>query len=703
MEAFLSAASNLLQPTYWAAVFAAILVGTLVGFVPGVGATLVTALMLPFVVFTIEEPAIGIVFLAMVGSLNNTLNAIPAVLVGLPEGETQVTYYEGHQLARRGHAAHTLGAVYAVSAMGGLVGAAALLLIIPVITPFILQFSYTEIAVLALFGISMVSILSRGAKVKGVAGGLFGVLLATVGVDPMTGIPRFTLGQTSLWEGLPIITTILGFFALPELVDLIMTRRSVAPKGTRVSRSDVLSGALYGVRTWPTVIRQSLFGAFMGAVPGIGGSVIDWLSYGLGISLHKRKRGESANFGKGSLDGVLFAESASNSKAGGQALPTLTLGVPGSTSWAIIIVALLAYDIAPGPEMVGRHADVTMLMVLTLAIGNLIVSCLGLVATNWLARITQVPYPTVGFMIMAMACLAVLAENAGWLSVVILLLFGGAGLLMKRYGWPRPPLVLGFILGPIVDLNLQSALNTYGLLGIVTRPITITLFIILVVSVFALSRLMRGETDTGSGLPAEGQSMTHQSAAGMKASPERAPSAGGARGGRPTGSRRVGSHLWQEENLMPVIVASAAAIFVIAAFDYPTGAGALPIVLGLAVVALSAMQLVRQVLYGRADGEQVMDIGIRSTGMEGAKEGGITIIGLLCLFLLLGTLVGLQYGAVVLATLGPVILLSGKQRWISGAVSGGAVYLFSGILMERLTGVIWPQPIVLDWLQVLFS
>ena len=258
MDAFLEALSQLGTSTYWVSLVVAIVIGTVVGFIPGVGATLVTAIMLPSVLLLIDEPAIGIVLLAMVGSLNNTLDSIPAVLVGLPSSETRVTYLEGHQLARQGKGAFTLGAVYAVSAMGGLIGAVALALSIPVIKPFILQFSYVEIAMLALFGVAMVALLSKGSMAKGLAAGVLGLLLGTVGVDPFSGADRYTFGNIQLWQGLPIVTAILGFFALPELIDLTMTREAVAGEGAVVSQREVFRGVRHGLSRWRMVIRQSL-------------------------------------------------------------------------------------------------------------------------------------------------------------------------------------------------------------------------------------------------------------------------------------------------------------------------------------------------------------------------------------------------------------------------------------------------------------
>lgn len=703
MEAFLEAVSQLATLQYWFLLFVAIVIGTIVGFIPGVGATLVTAIMLPSVLLLVEEPAVGIVFLAMVGSLNNTLNAIPAVLVGLPDSETQVTYFEGHQLARQGKAAYTLGAVYSTSAVGGVIGALALVASLPFIKPLILQFSYTEIAMLALFGIAMVALLSKGSMAKGLAAGLLGLLLGTVGVDPFSGADRFTFGQISLWQGLPIITTILGFFALPELIDLTMTRQPVAGKGTVVSRKEVFAGALHGLTRWRMVIRQSLFGTFMGAIPGIGGSVIDWLAYAFGISLTKDK--EKHNFGQGSLEGVIFAESANNSKAGGQALPTLTLGIPGSTSWAIIAVAMLSYGFSPGPSMVTQHLDITMLMVLTLAIGNVIVAVLGLFATNWLARVTRIPYATVGFMIMGMVFLAAYMDLTQWFIFPILLTFAFIGLVMKRFGWPRPPLILGFILGPIVEQNLLSALSIYGFVGTITRPVAIVLFVLIVVSVWTLLRMGSREPEiTNVSLDeAEEADEGIKEMALDAAVDDTAPSTEGPRSviteerHDPVGEQPLRSRVLHEDNLAPLFFIALASVFLVLSFSFPTEARTLPLITSAGVVILSLYQLIKQIVRDHEAQGQVMDLGMRSTDMEGSRTAGMMIAGLFLMFFILAGTVGLQYASVALATVGPFIFLKGRNRWISTVISGGVVLTFSVLVMDRIVGVIWPDPFILSW------
>lgn len=705
MSAFLQAMSHLGTLTYWYALFAAIGIGIIAGFIPGLGATLVTALMVVFVTQTIHSPAVGIVMLAMVSSLDKTLDTIPAVLVGLPSSETQVAYLEGHQLARQGKGAHTMGAIYGVSIVGGLVGAACLAIAIPLIQPFILEFGYGEIAVLSLFGIAMVGLLSRGGIVKGIIGGLFGILLGTVGVDPLSGAARFTLGQVQLWQGLPLIATILGIFALPELVDLIMTRESVAPRDTKIEFREILQGFRYGLSRWKMTLRQSMFGAFLGAIPGLGGAVIDWLAYALGVSLAKDK--EARKFGKGSLDGVLFAESAQHSKAGGQALPTLALGVPASNAWAIILAAILAYGISPGPPLLKQYAEIPMLMVITLAVGNVIVAMIGLVATNWLTRITRIPYPTVGFLIVAIVFLGSFMDMNSWLAIPIVLIFGVGGLVMKRYRWPRPPLILGFILGPVVDKNLQSALSVYGTMGLLKRPIVIILAVILIAAIVFMPKLMSpkaarralqeyGDDDGSDG--GEGPPTT---------SPERdgAPSVSSDdAGARRTDAPVRGiwfSRVLRQDNIAPLVMIGCALPFVIGALGYPARARVLPLVLGVAIVGLSLVQLTIQVARAGHSKGEVMDLGMRSLGMAGAKRAGLVVAAVVVLFLLISLLVGIQYAAVVLAAVGPMLVLKGKIRWVSGLVCGVFVAAFAWGVMQNVVGVLWPQPILGTWLQMM--
>jgi len=392
---------------YWGGFFFAVFITVPIALLPGISATLVMALTIPFIIISVDDPVIGIAMLATLTGIDNTLDSIPAILLGMPGGATQVTFLEGNQLAQKGYAAHTLGAVYAVSALGGIVGAVMMAVLIPMIKPVVLAFGFAEIAAMAMFGVAMVAALSGGAMVKGVFAACLGLLLSTVGPAGVTLDFRYMFDQDWLWNGLPLIATTIGVFALPEIIDLTMTRKPLAPREANIAYSEIFRGARYGMSRWPMTIRQSLFGVFFGAIPGIGSGVIDWMSYALGIALTKDK----SQFGHGSLEGVLFAEAAQNAKEGGQAIPTLALGIPGGRAWAFVMLGMLAYGIAPGPRMLEEHADITIMIVLSLGLGNLAVTMLGLGFTRQMAMLTKIPYPVLGFLIIPISFLAAFQQT----------------------------------------------------------------------------------------------------------------------------------------------------------------------------------------------------------------------------------------------------------------------------------------------------
>ena len=327
---FINGLSYLTNLGYWGGFALAVLITVPIALIPGISATLVMAIAIPFIIISVGDPVIGVAMLAVLTGVDNTLDSIPAILLGMPGGATQVTFLEGNQLAQQGYAAHTLGAVYAVSALGGIIGALAMAIVIPMIAPVILAFGFAEIAAMAMFGVAMVAALSGGAMLKGIFAAAFGLLLSTVGPAKVTTDFRYMWDQDWLWDGLPLIATTIGVFALPEIIDLTMTRKSLAPPDANISYSEMFKGARYGMSRWRMTIRQSLFAVFFGALPGIGSGVIDWLSYAVGIAFTKDK----STFGKGNLDGVLFAESAQNAKEGGQAIPTLALGIPGGRAYS---------------------------------------------------------------------------------------------------------------------------------------------------------------------------------------------------------------------------------------------------------------------------------------------------------------------------------------------------------------------------------
>ncbi len=663
MEAILTALGYLLDPVYWVVLLSVVTLAALASAVPGMNAFLVMALAFPFVLFEVDEPAIGLVALATISGVSNTLDSVPAILIGQPNAATQVTFLEGHQLARRGYAAHTLGAVYAVSALGGIVGAVLLTIAIPVARPFVLRFGFPEIAATGMVGIAMVIVLSRGAMVRGLISALVGMLLGIIG-----SMGRLTVDP---FVSMPLIPFILGLFALPELVDLMVSRRPVAAEGGRFGRSEVLRGVGYGISRWKMTVRQSAFGVFLGAIPGVGSSVVDWLSYAFGIVLTK----DRSEFGKGSLDGVLFAESAQNAKEAGAALPTLALGVPGAPTWALVVVAMIPYGVAPGPEMLGTHAHITILLVITLALANLIISGIGVGVTGFLARLTAVPYPVIGAIVIPVMLLAAFVDTTSWRGIQIALGVGVMGLFMKRYNWPRPPMILGFILVDVIERNHFNAVSIHGYPEALSRPITIVILLIAIgVSVVLFRSVRRMERETE--ISVEETDIESSPAPGWKA-------------------RLLNAHV-----LIPLVVMAGVGLLLSDHLQNPVQERwrftTYPFWLSVIALGLLGIELVRG-LRGRPHPSTIMDLGLVSSGMEGARAAALRMLGLFALLLLVGTTVGLRWGVLAFALAGPVVLLRGHGRWLMALIAGAIVGTFIVVFLDNVLFMIYPKPFIREW------
>jgi len=686
---FADGLSYLGNPGYWGGFLFAILITVPIALLPGISATLVMALTIPFIIISVEDPVIGVAMLATLTGIDNTLDSIPSILLGMPGGATQVTFLEGNQLARQGYAAHTLGAVYAVSALGGMIGALMMALLIPMIKPVVLAFGFAEIAAMAMFGVAMVAALSGGAMVKGIFAACFGLLLSTVGPAGVTLDFRYMFEQGWLWDGLPLIATTIGVFALPEIIDLTMTRKPLAPPNANIAYSEIFRGARYGMSRWRMTIRQSLFGVFFGAIPGIGSGVIDWMSYALGIAFTKDK----SQFGHGSLDGVLFAESAQNAKEGGQAIPTLALGIPGGRAWAFVMLGMLAYGIAPGPRMLEEHADITIMIVLSLGLGNLFVTMLGLGFTRQMAMLTKIPYPVLGFLIIPISFLAAFQQTGDNSAITIVLGGAALGLTMKRYKWPRPPLLIGFILGPIIENNIINSVGRYDWVGTFTRPLFLVLFVLAIVTAVLFTRYMDFSSPS-----------TSEAADGEKDGEATMLPPSGASPDAPSGfAARLGDlhWRWSEQQIFSLAMMALMGYGIYESSSFSFFGRWFPMGLTVTAFVLATWTFIREGFGGKTG--EIMDIGIRSAGMEGARAAGALFLGLLAVMLLVTGLWGLQWAAIVIALFGPMAMMQNKTGYIGGGIAGVIItlliyFFFGGVFgSDGFLAVLWPDPFLLSY------
>ena len=411
-----------------------------------------------------------------------TSDTIPAVLFGVPGTVgSAATILDGHPMARNGEAGRAFGAAFTASVMGGLFGALLLAVSVPILRPVLLMVGTPEILAFVVFGLSLVAVLSGSTPIKGLGAGCIGLMLATTGDDSQTGTLRWTLDTSYLYDGFNVVPIALGLFALPELADMAITRKSIASEGTKEPRRNQLQGILDVFRHWFLVIRCSSIGSVLGAIPGIGASVIDWVAYAHAVKTEKDAR---ATFGKGDVRGVIASESSNNAKEGGALIPTIAFGVPGTASMALLLGAFLIHGMNPGPDMLTKHLDVTYTLVWSVAIANIIGAGICFVFADQLAKIALVRISILAPVIIAITFVGAFQGSKEWGDILVLLGLGLLGWIMKRLRWPRPPLILGFVLGDIFENSLFISTERYGA-DWLTRPVVVVLFALTLYGIFS--------------------------------------------------------------------------------------------------------------------------------------------------------------------------------------------------------------------------
>jgi TctA family transporter len=454
-------------------------VGLFFGIMPGLGGKLGIIFLIPFVFGM--DPIPGAVFLLAMHSVVHTSGAIPSILFGIPgTGPDAATIVDGYPMAQKGEAGQALGATLCASGVGGVIGALFLSLLMPFVGPIVLAFSPAEFFLLAVLGITFIAALSGDSLLKGLIVGLFGLIIATVGLDPNSGESRYTYGLLFLWDGIDPVTAVIGIFAIPEMIAL--AARGNLAEGTeggyRYTMRDVAEGCLDVFRHWGLTLRTSVIGAVIGLIPGLGGDVASWVCYGHAVQSSKSPE----RFGKGAIEGVIAPETANNSKEGGALLPTLYFGIPGSSGMAILLGAFVMLGIRPGPRLATDQIDLVWTLIWTLAIANILAVLLLLALAPWLSRIASL---RTGLLIPFVVVLSLLGSYLGagaWQNFLLVLSLGALGWLFKKYDWPRPPFVIGIVLGPIAENSFHKAMALWGP-SFVLRPLSLVLLAIIVATI----------------------------------------------------------------------------------------------------------------------------------------------------------------------------------------------------------------------------
>jgi putative tricarboxylic transport membrane protein len=484
---------SLLTPMHLLVLVAAVVLGIIFGALPGLTATLGVAL-LTSVTFNLTLGADATLALqySMIALIGIYVGAIyggchPAILLSIPgTGAAAATALEGQALCRQGRGGEAIGAATLASFLGTLAGVLVMLLVVPLLLKLALQFTSVEYFLLATFGVLICgSLTAPDMPLKGWMAGLLGLLLATVGDAPLQAYPRFTFGLPELRDGIRPIPVILGGFAVPQIIRRL--RDPETAHAVRVAVRGVLPRWQNFRRYWLTVLRSGVAGVGVGAIPGVGEDVAAWLSY----DMAKRVSREPQQFGQGSLEGVIAAETANNACIGGALVPLLTLGVPGSPPAAMLLGALLLHHVVPGPLLSQQRPEFIPMMcaILLLASGAMLVC--GLLMAKVSLRLLSIQAGMLMPIVALFSVIGAYALDNLMLNVYALLVCGILAYLLEELGYPIAPLVIGLILGPMADENLRLALTVHhgSLLPFVTRPMALLQVGLIILSVLGQTRL----------------------------------------------------------------------------------------------------------------------------------------------------------------------------------------------------------------------
>ncbi len=472
-EAFVSGLLDVFAYPTFVLMLLGIALGFLVGILPGIGSPGAMAIMLPFI-FTMT-PLEAFAFLLGMYAVTATTGDITSILFGVPgEPVSAATIIDGHPMAKQGEAGRALGAVLMSSLVGAIIGAFSLAAAIPIVTPLVLSFKSPEFLALGLLGIAFLAALSGQNKLKGLLAGGVGLVISMIGLDPQENIERYTFGLVGLWEGVGLVAAVIGLFAIPEIVDLWV-------KGTSIAQIRV--GKLGGVRRGindtflhlGVTIRCSMIGTFFGLVPGVSAALSQWIAYGHAV----QSAADKSRFGKGDVRGVLGPGAANNSGIGAAMIPTIAFGVPGSATTAILLGAFLIQGLQPGPKMLTENLSLIFSMVWLIVVSNIITVTVCLLFLNQLAKITHIRGGLLIPALLALVFFGGYADTNSYLAIAITALFGVVGLIMVHQGWPRPPLVLGLVLGRLIERYLFISYSIYGF-GFLLRPLVLVLIAIAV-------------------------------------------------------------------------------------------------------------------------------------------------------------------------------------------------------------------------------
>jgi putative tricarboxylic transport membrane protein len=471
------------EPSLFLMTLLAIIMGTVFGALPGVSATMAVALGLPFTYSMAPVPAI--VFLVAIYCSSITGGSISAILFKIPGVPSSApTTFDGYPMAQRGEAGKAIGTALVCSAIGGLVSALAMFFLSPQLTQAALNFGPSEMFAVTFMGLSILTSLDSKNILRTMISGLLGLLLATVGQDPMYGVQRLTFGSRELLSGIEMIPVLIGIFAVTEVFQQTKENKRLTAEDAKKAGATAVKTVMPSMKEWLSIkwiiLRCSILGTIVGILPGAGATIASFLCY----STETKLSNHPEKFGTGIIDGIAASETANNAATGGAMVPLLSLGIPGGNAAAVMMSALVLKGVQLGPLLLVNQPEYLSATFVTMIVTNIVMVFVAIGIAKVFAKILSIPYSVLGPVIIMLAMIGSYATNMSTMDVKIMAIAGIAGVLFKVMHFNSAALILGLVLGSICEGNFSRAFTIYrGNVGAMfMRPIAGTIMVICIIA-----------------------------------------------------------------------------------------------------------------------------------------------------------------------------------------------------------------------------
>lgn len=477
LDAMVAGLHALLTPQSIVFLMIGVVYGLIIGILPGLGGIVAMALLLPFTYG--YEPAATLALLLGAHIATIWGDSVTSILFNVPGAAKSLSLvFDGYPMTQKGQARRALGASAGAALLGGIIGAVFLALSIPLVRPLILALGPSEYLMMALWGLTVIATFSEGSLLKGLIAACAGVIIAFIGMDPITATPRYTFGSIFLLDGISFPVAMIGLFAIAEMMKLWVKGDSIVSRALQAETSSVLDGVRDAFRHWGLVFRSSVLGLWIGVLPGVGATVGGIAAYAMAVNTSKHPE----RFGKGSVEGVIAPDATLGANEGGGLLPTLAFGIPGGESMAILLIAFIGLGIVPGPTMLTDHLDIVFSLVWIIVLASIVTTVIGIAISPYLARMPNLDHTIMIPIVLTVCFIAAYATRGVEGDVIVAAAFGLLGYLMDRYKYSRANLVIGMVLAEMIERSLHLSLSLYGDFFIFTRPVTFAMFVFIVLT-----------------------------------------------------------------------------------------------------------------------------------------------------------------------------------------------------------------------------